>query len=90
MSPQRYAVHLSAPPRPTSAASVVHDVSIFTGVTPAQIFGRSRRKTIVAARHEVWARLHRLGWSLSALGRAFDRDHTTILAALSKPARARV
>ena len=45
------------------------------------IFGRARSKTIAEARLVThWAARHRLGWSFPELGRAFDRDHTTILA----------
>lgn len=46
------------------------------------IFGRARSKTIAEARAvAMWAARLRLGWSYPELGRAFDRDHTTILSA---------
>jgi chromosomal replication initiation ATPase DnaA len=44
------------------------------------IFGRARSKTIAEARLVAhWAARHRLGWSYPELGRAFDRDHSTII-----------
>lgn len=56
------------------------------GVTAADIVGPSRTRKIVAARHEAIGVVytHCRQVSLPAIGRLFNRDHTTILHALRK------
>lgn len=49
------------------------------------VFGRRRFTYLVAARAEVYRRLHERGWTFSAIGREFDRDHATIMHALKEP-----
>ena len=64
------------------AYAIVRAVAAERGFTVETILGRGRSRPIVAVRWEVWRRLHDAGWSSVAIGRAFDRDHTTILHAL--------
>lgn len=59
---------------------LVAEVAETHGVAVADILGRSRSAPFVAARHAVWARLRvNHGWSWPAIGREFDRDHTTVM-----------
>jgi chromosomal replication initiation ATPase DnaA len=67
------------------AAEVVQAVAQETGVRPSEILGRDRSRHVVAARHRVWAMLHRSGWSAASIGREFGVDHTSVLYALGKP-----
>src|SRR5690606_25185830 len=49
------------------------------------ILGLSRQRKVVAARHEAIAAVYQhTQASMPAVGRFFDRDHTTVLAALRK------
>ena len=66
------------------AYAIVRAVAAERGFTVETILGRGRSHPIVAVRWEVWRRLHDAGWSSVAIGRAFDRDHTTILHALTR------
>jgi chromosomal replication initiation ATPase DnaA len=72
-------------PQPVDA--VVREVAKSTGVSSDAIRGRARYRHVVAARHQVWGRLHRYGWSAAGIAREFMVDHTTVLAALAKPWR---
>ena len=54
------------------------------GVTPAQIFGDSRRQHVVSARWAVWRRMEADGLSIAAIGRATNRDHSTVLNGLGR------
>jgi chromosomal replication initiator protein len=66
------------------AERLVKHVAEKRGLRASDITGRSRLAPIVAARHEVWALLRSSGWSLPAIGREFDVDHTTVLHAVRK------
>ena len=59
---------------------LIHNAAMVHGTTSKRVRGRSLLSCDIAARQEVWRRLYWLGWSYSAIGRAFDRDHTTIMA----------
>ena len=49
------------------------------GVTAAEIKGRSRLGSVVAARQDVFLLLREAGWSFPRIGRAMSRDHTTVM-----------
>lgn len=69
----------------TSINRVVLQVSKATGVRPDQIMGRARTKHVVRARFAAMAIARDyLGLSYPAIGRAFDRDHTSIINAMRK------
>lgn len=59
-------------------AEIVLDVARRNGVAAADILGQHRLAVIVAARQEVFLRAREAGYSLSAIGRAMGRDHTTV------------
>ena len=48
------------------------------------IAGGARKRNLVAARHDIYVALHNDGMGLAAIGRATNRDHTTILHSLRK------
>ena len=55
-----------------------HDVS------KEDILGHCRRPHIVRARWQVMRELRQRGWSLTAIGDAMNRHHTTVLHALRR------
>ena len=57
------------------------------GITSAQIFGESKRRTIVQARWAVWRRMAADGLSPSAIARATNRDHSSVLHGLGRLSR---
>ena len=71
-------------PVPASIYAIKARIAAEHGVTIAEIDGRSRRRRIVIAR---WAAIRavqeeRPGYSFPQIGRAFGRDHSTIMHAL--------
>lgn len=63
---------------------LLDDVCRRHAVTPTEVCGRGRTKNIVKARHEVWWRLRNRRvstFSYPEIGRLFQCDHTTIMAA---------
>ncbi len=58
------------------------------GVEPMEVFGTSRNKNVVEARHEVMKSLHsKCGYSSLKIARIFGKDHSSVLYALSKNER---
>lgn len=68
------------------ANDIINDVVTKYGIPVAVIRGPSRSKAVVAVRHEAISRVHlaRPDLSLPALGRIFNRNHTSVLWALRK------
>jgi chromosomal replication initiation ATPase DnaA len=56
----------------------IAQVAARTGITEADILGRSRFREHFRARRMVCLELHARGWSYSRIGRLLGRDHTTI------------
>lgn len=55
-----------------------------TGVSRADILGRSRRHPVVVARWSAMAAARTFGLSLPQIGRGFGRDHTSVLNGLNR------
>jgi chromosomal replication initiation ATPase DnaA len=53
------------------------------GISPSDIFGYSRRANIAEARQRVYLECSKAGATLAAIGRAMNRDHTTIMHGVS-------
>lgn len=55
------------------------------GVSVEDLVSRNRHKNVSAARHEImyWIR-KTLNWSYPEIGKLFERDHTSIMAACRK------
>lgn len=65
-------------------ADVVRAVCAETGVTLAEIIGKSRRRKVMEARHAVWVRLNAAGTIPYRLARLFSVDHTSIYNAIDR------
>lgn len=64
---------------------IVSLVALKHGVMQREILGRGRTRGVVAARHEAMALVYRhTQASMPAVGRYFDRDHSSIHHALTK------
>jgi hypothetical protein len=64
---------------------IIEEVGEVHGMTKNQIFSGSRKKHIVAARHEIMYRVrNEVGMSYIEMGIYFNRDHTTILNSVYK------
>ena len=66
----------------------VAEVAGKAGLTVSDVLGRSRVRHVVKVRQRAMCRLYAEGWSLSAIGRLFDRDHSTVHYAVSKEGEA--
>jgi chromosomal replication initiation ATPase DnaA len=55
------------------------DILTAHGATWLTVTGRSTSGALIRPRLEIYRRLLALGWSYSAIGRACNRDHTTII-----------
>jgi len=87
---ERLIASLSAGDRRINVRDVIAAVARRNGLTVADIVGSRRDRRAVAARREaiVEARRLRPDLALTALGRIFRRDHTSILHALRRAAEA--
>jgi hypothetical protein len=64
---------------------IIDEVGEVHGLTKNQIFSGSRKKHIVAARHEIMYRVrNEVGMSYIEMGIYFNKDHTTILNSVYK------
>lgn len=57
----------------------VTEICARRGVSPLLVAGDNRQREIIAARNEIFAALAALGYSRTAIGRAFGKDHTTVM-----------
>ena len=74
---------MPADPRPIVHAQMV--AADYFGVTRADILARGRSRKVVEARHvAMWLARLRGQPSFPELGRAFRRDHTTVMPAIRK------
>jgi hypothetical protein len=65
---------------PSMVRDIIGRVSSVTGISPAEIAGKSRSAKITFARHlAMWTVAKDTGLTLTQIGRAFGRDHTTII-----------
>jgi len=54
------------------------------GVTVGQLRGRQRRREVVYARWAAMYALHRIGFSYPMIGRAFSKDHSSVMYGVSR------
>lgn len=73
----------------TPAREIVAHVAALHGIPVAEIIGDSRKKDVVAARHAAIRaiRVHRPDLSFAQIGKAVNRDHTTIISSLKRTAK---
>lgn len=69
-----------------SPRNIIAAVAATHGIPVEEIMGDSRRKHVVAARHEAMLTVvkHRPDLAISHVGRIFRRDHTVVLYVLNK------
>ena len=68
----------AAAARARAISPIVHAVAQASGIPASQIYSRSRKAHVNRARQIVMLAAHERGMSLSEIGRALGRDHTTI------------
>jgi chromosomal replication initiation ATPase DnaA len=64
--------------------ALVEDAAREAGCTVAQMLGYQRNQGAKFARWRAMRRAHEDGYSLPQIGRAFNRDHTTVIYGLRK------
>lgn len=62
-----------------SVIAIVGFVARRHGISPAHIYGDSRRPEFVRPRQQVMWLADKLGYSSAAIGRELGRDHSTVL-----------
>jgi chromosomal replication initiator protein len=78
---------LDEPAEPDGVERIVARVAAAFGVSAKELFGPSRRRTVLLARQVAMALAREVdGLSLPRIGAAFGRDHTTVLHAVRKVA----
>lgn len=71
---------VAALPTTTKIKSLITFIAARHGVGPAGMLGRQQRRELTAARQEAMAVLaEQMGLSLPAIGKLFNRDHSTVL-----------
>lgn len=69
---------------------IVREVSASSGIPVDDLLGRSRKPHIAQARFLCWYVAREHGMSLQQIGRAFGRDHSTIVHGIQREAAARL
>jgi chromosomal replication initiator protein len=70
-------------PKHTAVMAICERAAMLYGCTAEDILGRSRSRTICEARKvAMHAARQKLHWSYPELARAFEREHTTLIAAV--------
>lgn len=65
---------------PPSVMDIVCSVAAQHGLTADDLIGERRTHAVVVARHHaMWECAQNKRWSLTRIGRAFNKDHTTVL-----------
>lgn len=68
---------------------IVDAVADATGIQPRDIYGNVRTGPVSEARQLVYYLAHNMGISLSAIGRAMHRDHSTVAHGIAAEKRRR-
>ncbi len=66
----------------TAAEKILADVARIAGVTVEELTGPSKARHLHQTRIHAYQALRLLGWSYPVIGARFNRDHSTIMAAL--------
>lgn len=71
--------------REPSISSIISEVAKKHRLSPADLFSNRRSVAVVSARYEaMWRARHETSHSLPSIGRAFKRDHTTVIYGIAK------
>lgn len=76
------------PPNRTTLDRVIDAVSTVTDVSRTELMSDSRQRHITEARRICWTLLRKRNWTLTRTGRAFHRNHASVIHALRKAAPA--
>ena len=76
-------------PERTTIRAIIRDASVLTGIPVPDIIGHKRTKEFVRVRQAVMWEARRQGYSLPQIGRALNRDHTTVIHGLRQVERRR-
>jgi chromosomal replication initiation ATPase DnaA len=68
----------------TRLPHIIEATAALYGVTPDHLTGPDRTRGIAQARQAAFSAAHQEGHSIAAIGRAFNRDHTTVMHGLSR------
>ena len=83
-----YGVKLRLKATPRRMKEIIATVSRQTGVSAEDILSRKQHRHIVGARHLVmWIAHDEANYSMPEIGRALNRDHTTVLSGIQKMRR---
>jgi chromosomal replication initiation ATPase DnaA len=63
---------------------LVTTASLATGVAESRIYSPDCNRRLVSIRWAIFIILRREGWSLSAIGDAFCKDHSTVMNGIGK------
>jgi len=67
---------------------LINNIATATGVTPAEIMGKSKKAHIANARAFLQYALRESGWNFARIGRAFNTDHSNAIHNHRKVAKA--
>lgn len=62
-------------------------VSVYHGVSPAEILGSCKQRKFVRARWAAWTMARSDGWKLDTIAAEFNRDRSTIIYGLRRHKR---
>lgn len=79
MTPQDLARAADICNEPGRVRQAIRDAASATGISTADILGRSRLRTIVHARQLAMHMAHEAGAPCTQIARVFKRDHSTII-----------
>jgi chromosomal replication initiation ATPase DnaA len=68
----------------TAADRVIENAARAWSVPVAELLGPGKRQRLCWARWSAMGALSDMGWSTPAIGRALNRDHTTVLYGLGR------
>lgn len=67
---------------------IVSEAAADAGVSPKDILGQSRLRTVTEARKQCYRALSKEGYSSSKIGQMMGRDHTTVLYGIGRVKKA--
>ena len=78
--------------QPEGMANIAHDIALKHGVSYKDMRGSKRTQHQVKSRYEAMYVMRQAGFSVSEIGRFFNRDHTTVMHGLNvhKARKARI
>lgn len=88
MPDEQQALHFETPQGPRAVRVIQARAAARYGITIDELLGPGREQHVAAARKEAMQDSRRLGLSYPVIGKLFNRDHTTVMAAVRGKRRA--